>query len=372
MEISGDLDLESLSEWREQYLEQRYLYERLTAKTESLLKDLFEPLGIKCNIESRTKELDSFSGKISRPGKSYTNPLEELTDLSGIRIVLFSLSDVESVARLISREFEVDQTRSINKADALAEDRFGYLSQHFIVKVGQDRKHLAEWNSVAELCCEIQVRTVLQHAWAAVEHALVYKSQLDAPKAIRRRLSRLSALFELADEELDALILERQAQIAAYSSQIGDEASLQVTDIELNVDSLAAFLENSAEVDLYRRIVSDDRLSFAFVPFDVTFVLDTCRTLDYSSIEEIESDLKNNRSWVQAFAKAEYEKIISKMGLPDRHIQLSLNMLLAFLVGAIRSDVLTEDTMGVALKYNVAEGFLERAKVAKENASIPN
>lgn len=186
----------SKEEWIARYRTERPRYERFTNEVSELLRKLLSHENVNATVETRTKEVDSFAGKITRPGKNYVDPLSEVTDLAGLRIIVDSLTDVERVAQLLRSEFAIDATRSINKADALDPDRFGYLSQHFIVSLSPTRRALVEWSGLGELCAEIQLRTALQHAWSVIQHPLDYKSTIDVPKPLRRRLFRLSALFE--------------------------------------------------------------------------------------------------------------------------------------------------------------------------------
>ena len=64
-----------------------------------------------------------------------------------------------------------------------------------------ERMVLRENKAFEGLKCEIQIRSVLQHAWAEIEHDLGYKSELTIPKEVRRSFSRLAGLLELGDKE---------------------------------------------------------------------------------------------------------------------------------------------------------------------------
>lgn len=186
----------------EAYADQRPLYQSFAAKLEHLLRSLLEANDIKFQVvESRAKTIESFSEKITRTGKTYIDPLKELPDLCGCRIITYYADDVGVVADIIKREFEVIEEELSHQPDELEEDRFGYLSAHYIVRLGSQRKKLAEWKSCQECHAEIQIRTVIQHAWSAVSHLLQYKQQTSIPSKLRRRLFRIAGLFELADEE---------------------------------------------------------------------------------------------------------------------------------------------------------------------------
>lgn len=283
----------ALSEWGKQYQEIRPKFERLTFKLKSLLAELLEIEGIDAIIECRTKGVESFEEKISRQDKMYLNPLDEISDLSGIRLILRSLKDVDRASNLILHTFRVDEERSINKLDELEPDRFGYLSKHFIIKVGDGRKYLPEWADISELSAEIQVRTVLQHAWAIISHSLDYKNRLDIPKELRRQLYQLSALFELADERVDTLIDQVQIKVEQYKTDI----SSKDYSIELNADSLRAYIATSESVEQWVENLGYLGISFTDYAVDVERVLEMARKAGIKSLEELDNLIKGSMGW---------------------------------------------------------------------------
>ena len=233
-----------------QFLTIQPRYEAFTQRLEDLLRQLLESDEVKYHlIESRTKDVESLCEKACRPGKSYAHPLEEITDLSGIRIILYYLDDVDRVANLIRREFRVDEPHSVDKSQHLKENEFGYLSIHFVVQLSDARSLLTEWHEFAELKAEIQIRTVLQHAWAAISHVLQYKSKYYAPKQLRRKLFRLSGLLELADEEFMALrdIHDQIVELQMSQLQRGDNI------VELTQEAIAQYIETTDYHDRYSR-----------------------------------------------------------------------------------------------------------------------
>ena len=136
-------------------------------RLESLTRDLLELKKIQYHaIEVRTKTVDSFLEKLARPGKSYAEPLNQITDLVGLRIILYYPSDVDEVCSIWREQFSVDESSSVDKRAELASDQFGYSSVHLVCRLSESRRALAEWSPFASTCCEVQVRTVLQHAWA--------------------------------------------------------------------------------------------------------------------------------------------------------------------------------------------------------------
>ncbi|HRE88471.1 MAG TPA: GTP pyrophosphokinase family protein [Myxococcota bacterium] len=148
------------------------------------------------SVRARTKTLDSLAGKLARPDKTYRD-LWDVTDLVGLRVIVYFEDDVPIVGQLIERAFDVDYQHSIDKRSG--DIRFGYRSVHYVCRLPgfPDQRPAPRF--------EIQVRTVLEHAWAEIEHDLGYKSRDAMPAPARRRLHRLAGLLELADQEFSAI-----------------------------------------------------------------------------------------------------------------------------------------------------------------------
>jgi len=183
------------------YAEQvRPLYKLFVEKLENTLRNLIEVGEIPyAQVERRVKKIDSFFRKASE--KEYKDPFADTKDIGGLRIVTYYDTDVDRVGDIIQKEFEVDWPNSSDKLDRLAPTEFGYRSVHYVVSLKPPRSAHPIWSDYSELVAEIQVRSVLQHAWAAISHKLDYKEAKQAPPEVRRRLFRLSALLEIADDE---------------------------------------------------------------------------------------------------------------------------------------------------------------------------
>ncbi|GLH78189.1 GTP pyrophosphokinase [Bradyrhizobium sp. SSBR45G] len=224
----------------------RPTYEAFTNNLTHLLGTLLTSKGIEfLAIEPRTKTVESFKAKIVRSNKQGKyESVESVTDLTGIRIIAYYQKDVDAICKLIERNFTVDRENSIDKNDALAPDKFGYVSIHYIVSHSKDRESLAENAAFCGLKAEIQIRTVLQHAWAALDRKLRYNNEEDIPRPVRRKLFRISALLEVADEnfsEIDRIVGELRAK---YASDI----KTGNFDQEINLDSLEVFMREAESV----------------------------------------------------------------------------------------------------------------------------
>lgn len=194
------------------FVEVRGIYDSFRIKIEGLLIDLVNSDGVSFHlIESRTKSADSFKKKLENPSKSYDDPIADMPDICGCRIITYYHDDVQKIGRLVKSQFDVVEEELSHQQTAIDADRFGYLSAHYVVKLGGARGGLLEWSSYSHLHCEIQIRTVVQHAWSAVSHALQYKSETRIPSMLQRRLYRIAGLFELADEEFVGIRNQKSA-----------------------------------------------------------------------------------------------------------------------------------------------------------------
>lgn len=188
------------------------------------------------SITKRLKEKDSYLNKCQK--ECYLNPIEEIMDVAGIRIIAYTNNDVKKICEIIKKEFKIDDDNSGNKIDKMGEDKVGYLSVHFIAELNDTRKGLTE-NSIYNNCkCEIQVRTLLQHAWAEIEHDRHYKFSGVLPKDISRRFYLIAGVLEMMDREFDAL----SDEIDVYSETVQTKTKKSDFDIEIDTESLSQYM----------------------------------------------------------------------------------------------------------------------------------
>ncbi len=273
------------------YAQERPLYKAFSHKLRLLLESLLESEGIKYQVvESRAKDVKIFEEKITRSGKSYINPINELTDLCGARIIVYYQGDVDQVADLMAREFKVVEQESAHQVDSLDADRFGYLSFHLIVALGQTRSELSEWKFAADLKAEVQIRTVIQHAWSAVSHALQYKQETAIPSKLQRRLFRIAGLFELADAEFMGIRDAKDALAEAAAAQFSSgNKSIPITS-----ESIAAMVKSSENVKKLNKmaevagfeVTEDDEDENAYPE-----IYDAAKRLKLTSVGEVENIL---------------------------------------------------------------------------------
>ncbi|MFH0875702.1 MAG: hypothetical protein V1859_07225 [archaeon] len=198
----GDVILDSI-ELRRDYEENKIKYERLISVVVLILNAALERKKIKLHSMSyRVKDYSSFLEKVER--KRYKDPFKQCTDLAGSRIICLFLSQIDEIKKIVEEEFdviEVTDKRSVKKYD-----QFGYLSLHMLVKIPKSRIKLTECEGLADLICELQIRTILQEAWAEIEHYLNYKTtKQEKHDELLRKIFSLAGMFEVADSTFEEI-----------------------------------------------------------------------------------------------------------------------------------------------------------------------
>ncbi len=158
---------------------------------------ILEKQGLTPAIKYRVKNFEAYFDKLRKQNAQNTSPrLLTVNDFFGLRIVCPFLEDIETVSSLVSSHFEVLETE--RKANQHSFREFGYDSLHLAIRLDAYMKGRS-MPGIRNIC-EIQLRTILQDAWAEVEHELVYKSDISLPnQSIRRKLASLNATLTLSD-----------------------------------------------------------------------------------------------------------------------------------------------------------------------------
>lgn len=197
-----------------------------------LITRLLDDAGINyLSVTGRAKSVPSFAAKAhrSRPGTpAHDDPLVGITDQVGVRVITYVLADVAAVADLLADQLHVLDDRDMAQETA-SKGSFGYASRHVLVE--DARKPLARPASV-------QIRTVLQHAWAEFEHDIRYKGTIPEEHVpdLDRRFTLAAGLLELADREFSEI--RDRLQAATPKHRDGEDPA----DPRLSAQDLAAFL----------------------------------------------------------------------------------------------------------------------------------
>ncbi len=168
-------------------------------------------------ISARAKSIDRFIQKaktLRADGTpKYIEPMDEIQDQIGARVITFYLSDVSRVADSLARYY-----RPIEKKDIVPESEweFGYFGKHYIFIMPSDLVVLDVDPALVPRVFELQVKTLFQHAWSEAEHDLGYKpGEIPLTPEDKRRFAYTSAQAWGADRMFDDIFQERLSRAAA-------------------------------------------------------------------------------------------------------------------------------------------------------------
>ncbi|MGH3444534.1 MAG: GTP pyrophosphokinase [Nocardioidaceae bacterium] len=199
----------------------------------ALVTTLLDEAGINyLSVDGRTKSVASFAAKADRRRAGemvYADPLTDITDQIGVRVITYLHSDVAAVADVLSDQLNVLDDRDMGRETA-DEGRFGYASRHLLVT--SDDEELGGRSA------QVQVRTVLQHAWAEFEHATRYKGTIPEEHVpdLNRRFTLAAGLLELADREFSKI------RDRLEDTVVDQPPEQDPTDPRVSPEELATFL----------------------------------------------------------------------------------------------------------------------------------
>lgn len=238
------------------YLKVSNFWADLANANKRIVEEAIKKRGIPVHsVQARAKDPASLGRKAATPSEAdpskpkYEQPLKQITDLSAIRIITFFPRTIGQIDTVLREEFEILE-RSDKSKDLLEDEKFGYQSVHYLVRLNRARAALSEYERFAGAITEVQVRTILQHAWAEIEHDIQYKSSTTIPTDIRRRFMALAGLLEIADREFQAIqdddrALTEAAEILVREGRLGD--------VEITPSALKAYVD--------KRLGPDGRVS---------------------------------------------------------------------------------------------------------------
>lgn len=292
-----------------QFEETDLLYSNFGEKCKGIIIELLEDNSISVHyITSRTKTKTSLSKKIDSKKDKYTC-LSDITDICGIRVITYLESDVNRVAELIEKEFHIDKENSIDKRK-LKSDQFGYRSLHYVISLNEQRSTISENKKYKHLKLEIQVRSILQHAWAEIEHDLGYKGSIAIPENFKRNFNRLAALLETADVEFDRL----KKDLTNYESELKEIINSHPNEVLIDQASLNSFVNNNKIFDQARKIITRNTGCVFFEKDDYRSELERFALFKIETIGQLESLISNHQKHYLSFVD-EFTKDVREVSL---------------------------------------------------------
>lgn len=236
--------------------------------TSSITESLVEELGtafklfLRMPAIPRVKETSSLVNKSFYGKKKYADPYNEITDKVGVRFVVLLPKEIETISNIIikSKLWTYSKDRDFEHERLENPMVFTYQSVHFVVTALNDCKHngieIAKGTQ-----CEIQVRTILQHAYSELTHDTIYKPQVITSPSIHRTIAKSMALIETTDgffhevdKEIESLASIDKPLLLALSSlylkNIGVLAALDKVN-DLVIDAFRDYAVDIAEIQTF-------------------------------------------------------------------------------------------------------------------------
>ena len=152
------------------------------------------------HMESRIKQAPSITKKLQKKGLKFSieNPIENLNDIAGVRVICYYLEDIYKIAELLTRQ---DDIVLLEEKDYIKEPKpSGYRSLHLVVKVPV---FLAE--ETKEVPVEVQIRTIGMDFWSSLEHKLKYKNQDLVDEQLRQDLTDCAGTIADIDKKMESI-----------------------------------------------------------------------------------------------------------------------------------------------------------------------
>lgn len=286
----------------DEYQENLSTYKKLLKVVLEKLNGFVKDFGAKINsVEGRIKEKKSLTKKLELKGSKYKTILD-VTDIVGARIVTFYSTDVDKFAAKIEQTFNVDWDNTCDKRKLFSVDQFGYMSVHYICTIPKELYYDEEYPMLNDIRFEIQIRSVLQHAWASMEHDTGYKSDVEIPKEYLRSLNRLASLLELADESFcnlrDSLEDYRRRVRQVVSNGSFDE-------IELNGDSFNIYIEKEGFLFLNKKIATINNMEIEEV--NLSNFLKVFKSFGFKTLRDLDDFIKNYSNLAYEFCIRQFD-----------------------------------------------------------------
>jgi ppGpp synthetase/RelA/SpoT-type nucleotidyltranferase len=180
------------------YEKERPDYADLASLIGRAVQTTLKERGLDTVVLWREKDTVSLVKKALRKG--YTDPLQQIGDKAGVRVIVHYLDDVPVAEEIVRSLCEVHARET--KLDAMDYDELGYLGVHLEVQPNEELAAKSDNVKLSDLRAELQIHTKAQSAWAVVSHQLLYKAPLDLPRGVKRGITRLVAIVELFDAEV--------------------------------------------------------------------------------------------------------------------------------------------------------------------------
>ncbi len=337
----------------DEFFEDQSTFEAIKNFTLAKIKSLLSESGILVTaVEGRVKEAKSLAGKLELKGSKY-NSLSDITDIVGCRVITFYAEEVDKIAAIIEKNFDIDWENSVDKRKLLDTDQFGYMSLHYVCRIPESLFKDTTKPKVNQYRFEIQMRTALQHVWATAYHDTGYKSDIEIPKEYIRALSRLAGVLEIADKEFSSIL----GSLAEYRRKIHALVKDgKFSDLDIDSDTFRDYLALDPFGILNRNIASINKAEIQ--EGGMLQYIEIFKRFGFKTLQDIQDMIKN-------YSDDAYRLAILQLGDTDIDILMETigvqNLMIVYLIKKGFGEG------GVKLFYDSLYGERERnIEVAKD------
>lgn len=284
----------------DEYDEKQHLFEKIHELATAFTKKALANNDVEVTaVEGRVKQRSSLIGKLVRKGQQYRS-LDDITDIVGIRVITLFNDDVDRVASYVEKIFDIDWNKSTDKRKMHEMSSFGYNSLHYICRIPKAMYEDKAYPELNDIRFEIQMRSTLQHAWAAMEHDIGYKSEIETPPEYIRMFGRLAGMLELADEEFSRI----RISVAAYRRRM--EALIkagELSEVRLDGDTFNTYIAQKPFEGLMRRIAAINQGEIQEMSFEPFYPL--LKEAGLNTLQDVENFIHENEEDAYKFAMSQ-------------------------------------------------------------------
>jgi putative GTP pyrophosphokinase len=261
----------------------------LCERTRDLIEEFLQSENVPFqSVQARVKSAKKLRDKYLDPEKQYKQ-LDDITDLAGLRVIRYYPDEVDRVAEVVEREFGIDRGNTVDKRK-IELDRFGYSAINYVCEHLKTRTSLGEYKKFANIRFEVQVTSILSHAWSEMNHGS-YDLGESSPPEVRRRFFQLKALLELAESQFTEL----RDKTANYARAVAIQVETKVTDLPPDAASLKSLIDQEPLISK----IDQDIASLLGVPVAAT----SSQTLDLWSRGAHQTGLTTVQALRDSFAQ---------------------------------------------------------------------
>lgn len=312
----------------QQYRTLRPTLDSLSQQAYELMRHALLEQGIYVTaMEHRVKTEKSLTGKLELKGAKYKT-IDDITDLVGLRVITFYSDEVDKVAAIAKRIFDIDWKESVDKRKLHQLDAFGYNSLHYICRLktsqgdkSPDSPEPGDQGPVPlirQIRFELQMRTALQHVWSTIEHDTGYKGDVKIPREYLRQFSRMAGLLELADDEFSRL----RTALTDYRRQtLALVKSGQLDEVPLSRETFRGYLDLKPFDHLNRRIAAVNQAEI--YPVSVMSYMPVLESFGLETLGDVQQFIDDN-------SDDAYQLALAQLAVTDLDL-LSSNTALQYL-----------------------------------------